>query len=198
MPIELLDIVLIVLMLVSGLLAMVRGFSRELLAIASWVVAGFAAWTFYGRLAPFVATYTQSITTNELVPNLLAAAIVFLIALIIVSLITLKIADFIVDSRIGPLDRTLGFIFGAVRGALLVMVLLMFYLNFFPDNQPGWVANAKSKPMLESMGESLVNGLPDDPAGFIFEKLGLENSAEDEGQDQNGHLDKHLLLPLCR
>ena len=183
MPIELLDIVLIVLMLVSGLLAMVRGFSRELLAIASWVVAGFAAWTFYGRLAPFVATYTQSITTNELVPNLLAAAIVFLIALIIVSLITLKIADFIVDSRIGPLDRTLGFIFGAVRGALLVMVLLMFYLNFFPDNQPGWVANAKSKPMLESMGESLVNGLPDDPAGFIFEKLGLENSAEDEGQD---------------
>ncbi|MEM7538250.1 MAG: hypothetical protein AAF639_39145, partial [Chloroflexota bacterium] len=33
-------------------------------------------------------------------------------------------------------------------------------LNFFPDNQPSWVANAKSKPMLESMGESLVNAVP--------------------------------------
>ncbi|MEL7430067.1 MAG: CvpA family protein [Pseudomonadota bacterium] len=183
MPIELLDIILIVLMLVSGLLAMVRGFSREVLAIASWVVAGFAAWAFYSRLAPFVAEYTQSITTNELIPNVVAAAIIFLVALIIVSLITLKIADFIVDSRVGPLDRTLGFIFGAVRGALLVMVLLMFYVNFFPDNQPGWVANAKSKPMLESMGESLVNALPDDPAGLIFEKLGIDGAPEGEGQD---------------
>ncbi|MDJ0614504.1 MAG: CvpA family protein [Rhizobiaceae bacterium] len=182
MPIELLDIILIVLMLVSGLLAMVRGFSREILAISSWVIAGLAAYTFYSRLTPFVSEYTQSITSNELVPNIVAAAIIFIIALIIVSLITLKIADFIVDSRIGALDRTLGFIFGAVRGALLVMVLLMFYLNFFPDNQPGWVANAKSKPMLESMGESLVNALPDDPAGYIFEKLGIDG---DEGESQD-------------
>lgn len=183
MPIELLDIILIVLMLVSGLLAMVRGFSREILSISSWVLAGLAAWAFYSRLAPFVSGYTQSITSNELVPNIVAGAIIFLIALIIVSLITLKIADFIVDSRVGALDRTLGFIFGAARGALLVMVLLMFYVNFFPENQPGWVANAKSKPMLESMGESLVNALPDDPAGFIFEKLGIETEDGAEGDN---------------
>ena len=147
------------------------------------MVAGLAAWAFYSRLAPFVSQYTVQFTSNELVPNLVAAAIIFLIALIIVSLITLKIADFIVDSRVGALDRTLGFIFGAVRGALLVMVLLMFYVNFFPDNQPGWVANAKSKPMLESMGESLVNALPDDPAGFIFKKLGIESESDGDGQD---------------
>ena len=125
MPIELLDIILIVLMLISGLLAMVRGFSREILSISSWVIAGLAAWAFYDRLAPVVAGYTQSFTTIEFVPNVVAAGIIFLITLIVVSLITLKIADFIVDSRIGPLDRTLGFIFGAARGVLLVMVLLI-------------------------------------------------------------------------
>jgi membrane protein required for colicin V production len=183
MPIELLDIILIVLMLISGLLAMIRGFSREVLSISSWVIAGLAAWTFYARLSPYVAGYTQSVTSNELVPDLVAAAIIFLIALIVVSLITLKIADFIVDSRVGALDRTLGFIFGAVRGALLVMVLLMFYVNFFPESQPSWVSEAKSKPMLESMGESLVNALPDDPAGYIFEKLGIESEKDAEGQD---------------
>lgn len=183
MPIELLDIILIVLMLISGFLAMVRGFSREVLSISSWVIAGLVAFTFYSRLTPLVAEYTVSFTSNELVPQILAGAIIFLVALIIVSLITMKIADLIVDSRVGALDRTLGFVFGAARGALLVMVLLMFYLNFFPDNQPDWVANAKSKPMLESMGESLVNALPDDPAGFVFEKLGIEEEPQSDGQD---------------
>ncbi|MEM9280003.1 MAG: CvpA family protein [Pseudomonadota bacterium] len=183
MPIELLDIILIALMIISGFLAMVRGFSREVLSISSWVIAGLVAFTFFGQLTPLVAEYTVSVTSNELVPQIVAGAIIFLIALIIVSLITMKIADLIVDSRVGALDRTLGFVFGAARGALLVMVLLMFYLNFFPDNQPDWVANAKSKPMLESMGESLVNALPDDPAGFVFDKLGIENDPEPEGQD---------------
>ncbi|MGI9352692.1 MAG: CvpA family protein [Rhizobiaceae bacterium] len=183
MPIELLDIILIALMLISGFLAMVRGFSREVLSISSWIIAGLVAFTFYQRFTPLAAEYTVSFTSNELVPQIVSGAVIFLIALIIVSLITMKIADFIVDSRVGALDRTLGFVFGAFRGALLVMVLLMFYLNFFPDNQPDWVANAKSKPMLESMGESLVNALPDDPAGFVFDKLGIESDPETEGQD---------------
>jgi len=182
MPIELLDIILIALMLISGFLAMVRGFSREILAISSWIIAALVALTFYEQLAPLAAEYTVSITDNELVPKIAAGAAIFLITLIIVSLVTMKIADFIVDSRVGALDRTLGFIFGAARGALLVMVLLMFYVNFFPDNQPDWVANAKSKPMLESMGDSLVNALPDEPGKFLSDKLGLSGT-ETEGQD---------------
>ena len=183
MPIELLDIILIFLMLVSGILAMVRGFSREILSISSWVVAGLIAVTFHGTLAPFVSGYTETFTSNEMVPNIVAGAIIFIVALIIVSLITLKIADFIVDSRVGALDRTLGFLFGALRGVLLVMVMLLFYINFFPDNQPDWITNAKSKPMLESMGESLINMVPDDPAGYILDKIGLGNEENPEGQE---------------
>ncbi len=101
--------------------------------------------------------------------DIAAAGIIFLVVLIIVSLITMKIADFIVDSKIGPLDRTLGFVFGAVRGALLVVVGLMFFNWLVPDNQPGWVANAKSKPMLESIGEGIVQLLPDDPEKSIID-----------------------------
>lgn len=183
MPIELLDVILIVLMLISGLLAMVRGFSREVLSISSWVVAGIVAFTFYKVLSPYAAEYTQSITQNEILPDIAAGAVIFLITLIVVSIITMKIADFIVDSRVGPLDRTLGFIFGAVRGALLVMVLLLFYVNFFPDNQYSWIANAKSKPALESMGESLVNMIPDDPAKFIFEKFGIGSPPDEDSQN---------------
>jgi len=178
MPIELLDIILVVLMLISGLLAMVRGFSREVLSISSWLIAAFVAWRFHADLAPLIAPYTDGISTNEIVPKAVAGFVLFLITLIVVSLITLKIADFIVDSRVGALDRTLGFIFGAFRGALLVVVCLMFFVSFFPENQPSWVANAKSKPALISMGETLVNMFPEDPASYIDNLQGNEEARE--------------------
>ena len=169
--ITLFDGVLIGLMLVSGLLAMVRGFSREVLSVGSWIVAALAALYFYASLSPTVFTYTQSFSSSQTVADIAAAAIVFIVALIIVSLITMKIADFIVDSKVGALDRTLGFVFGAVRGALLVVVGLLFFNWLVPVNQPNWVANAKSKPMLESIGEGIVQLLPDDPEKSIIDKL---------------------------
>ena len=56
-----------------------------------------------------------------------SAAVIFLITLIVVSYITMRIADFIIDSRVGALDRTLGFVFGAARGILLLVVALLFF-----------------------------------------------------------------------
>jgi len=174
MPITLFDGLLVGLMLISGVLAMIRGFSRELLSIGSWVAAAVAAFFFYPQLSPLVAPYTAQITASKTVADIAAAGIIFVITLIVVSLITMKIADFIVDSRVGALDRTLGFVFGAVRGALLVVVGLIFYNFLFPDNQPGWIANAKSKPVLESIGDSIVSLLPEDPLERLRPK-------EDEG-----------------
>jgi len=169
--ITLFDGVLIGLMLVSGVLAMIRGFSREVLSVASWGVAALAALYFYKSLSPMAFTYTQSISSSKTVADIASAGLIFIIVLIVVSLITMKIADFIVDSKIGALDRTLGFVFGAARGALLVVVGLLFFNWLVPDNQPGWVANAKSKPMLESIGEGIVQLLPDDPEKSIIDRL---------------------------
>ena len=188
--ITLFDGVLIGLMLVSGLLAMIRGFSREVLSVASWVVAALAALYFYKSLSPFAYNYTKSISDSQTVADIAAAAGIFIIALIVVSVITMKIADFIVDSKIGPLDRTLGFVFGAVRGALLVVVGLLFF-NWLvaAPKQPEWVANAKSKPMLDSLGAKLINMLPDDADATILERLrgkGSEEPAADEAPATSG------------
>lgn len=171
MPITLFDGLLIGLMLISGVLAMIRGFSREMLSIGSWVAAAAAAFFFYSYLTPYVAPYTAQITSSKMIADVAAAGIIFAITLLVVSLITMKLADFIVDSRIGALDRTLGFVFGAVRGALLVAVGLLFYNWLVPDSQPKWIAEAKSKPMLESIGDSIVAFLPDDPENTIIDKL---------------------------
>jgi membrane protein required for colicin V production len=167
MAITLFDGILIGLMLVSGVLAMIRGFSREILSVGSWIAAAAAAFYLYPQVSPLVAPYTAQVTSSKTVADIAAAGIIFMIVLIIVSLITMRIADFIVDSRIGALDRTLGFVFGAVRGALLVIIGLLFYNWLVPTNQPGWVADAKSKPMLESIGDSIVQLLPEDPLARI-------------------------------
>ena len=130
MPITLLDGILVGFTLVSAMLAMVRGFSREVLSVVSWAAAAAAAFFFYKPVLPYVQPYID----NDKIAMAASAGIVFLIALIVVSVITMKLADWIIDSRIGALDRTLGFLYGAVRGILVVAVALLVF---------NWLARAK-------------------------------------------------------
>ena len=167
MPITLLDGILIGFTLVSALLAMVRGASREILSIASWIAAAFAAFYFY----PFVLPYVQPYIDNEEVAVVAAAAVVFVVALILVTLITMKIADFIIDSRVGALDRTLGFLYGVARGVIVVAVALLFFDWLVGENPPAWITEAKSRPLLDSVGQWIEGFLPDDPQQSIFDQI---------------------------
>ncbi len=181
MPITLLDGILIGVTLFSAILAMVRGFSREVLSVASWVAAAVAAYYFYPYLDDHLLEYTGN---NAQLAMAASAGIIFLVALIVVSVLTMRIADFVIDSRIGALDRTLGFLFGAARGILLVAVAMIF-LNFLAPGpkQPAWVSEAKSKPLLDSIGEQLKSALPEDADTLIIDRLkGL--GGEEAGSDQ--------------
>lgn len=173
MPITLLDGILLGITLVSAVLAMVRGFSREVLSVVSWAAAAVAAYVFYKPVVPFLAPYIS----NETIAQIAAAGLVFIVTLIVVSIITMKIADFIIDSRIGALDRTLGFLFGAARGVLLVVVAMLFFNWLVTENQPAWVAQAKSKPMIDELGAKLVALLPEDPESTILKRLKPGTSA---------------------
>jgi membrane protein required for colicin V production len=167
MPLTLLDLVVLGVTLFSAVLAMVRGFSREVLAVASWAAAAIAAFMFYKPVVPLVQPYISSTT----VATIAAAAAVFVVVLIIVTLITMKIADFIIDSKVGALDRALGFVFGAARGLLLLVVAMLFFNWLVADNQPEWVANAKSKPWLDQWGQQLIAAMPEDPQGEIMRRI---------------------------
>ena len=171
MPITLLDGILIAFTLVSAVLAMVRGFSREVLSIASWIAAGASAFFFYPLLTPLLKPYIAS----EKIAQAAAAAIIFFIALIIVTVITMKIADFIIDSRVGALDRTLGFVYGAARGILVVAVALLFFNWLVATNKPAWVTEAKSLPLLEAVAIRIQNLIPDDPDNPLIRQITPES-----------------------
>ncbi|WEX07639.1 CvpA family protein [Chelativorans sp. AA-79] len=182
MPITLLDGILVGFTLVSAMLAMVRGFSREILSIASWVLAAIAAYFLYPVVLPYVTPYIDNATLAVVA----AAAAVFFVALIVVTIITMKIADFIVDSRIGALDRTLGFLYGAARGVLVVAVALLFLNWLLGSNPPTWITEAKSRPLLEAVGTWLQGLLPADPETAIFDRLSPDAAIPESGSPQPG------------
>ena len=109
MPVSVLDLVVLGVVLISALLAAVRGFTREVLAIVAWVTAAAAAWFLHKAALPYAEQYID----NKTIALVAAIGGIFILTLIVVSVITVKISDLILDSRIGALDRTLGFVFGA-------------------------------------------------------------------------------------
>jgi membrane protein required for colicin V production len=175
MPFTLLDGILLFVILISAVLAMIRGFTREVFSIASWVAAAAVAYLFWDDVLPYVQRY---ISDKNIALGVTVAGL-FFITLLIVSIITMRISDFVLDSRAGPLDRTLGFLFGAARGLVLVIIAVLF-LNFFiaPDRQPEWIAMAKSKPWLDQLGTDLMNRLPEDPEAEILQRLRQDNASQ--------------------
>jgi membrane protein required for colicin V production len=78
----------------------------------------------------------------------------------------------VLDSRVGALDRTLGFLFGLARGLIIVVIAFQFFIWLVPDrSQPQWVKGAKSKVVLAGTGQWLMSMLPDDPESTILNKL---------------------------
>lgn len=163
-----LDLGLIAVVLISALLSTLRGFTREVLAIASWAAAAIAAYYLHPLALPYVKPYIQ----KDSIALGVAIAGIFIVTLIIVSLITVRVSDAILDSKVGALDRSLGFLFGAGRGLLLCVVAFMFFSWLVPEKtQPQWVRDAKTRPLLQSTGEQLMAVLPEDPLNAFQDRL---------------------------
>jgi membrane protein required for colicin V production len=168
MPITLLDLILIGVMLISAILAMIRGFMREVLSIAAWIVAAVTTLYSYSKLLPLAKSYVN----NDIIATVAVVAGTFLLTLLVFSVVTVRFSDLVLDSRVGALDRTLGFLFGLGRGLIIMVVAFLFFAWLVPaKTQPSWVANAKSKVVLQGTGDWLMSMLPDDPESTILKRL---------------------------
>lgn len=163
MPFSILDLVVLGIVVVSALLAAVRGVTREVLAIVAWVVAALVAWWLHPLLLPTIKQHV----TSDTVSLVASIAAIFLGTLLIVSIITVRVSDLVLDSRIGAVDRSLGFLFGAGRGFLICVIGWVFLAWLVQGKVPEWAAQAKTKPLLEKSGDALVAQLPDNPEGLL-------------------------------
>ncbi|ENN93429.1 CvpA family protein [Bartonella bovis] len=167
MSVTVLDGIVVIIIMFSSFLAMLRGFSREILSLLSWVISAVITLSLFKSVLPFAEQYLS----NKTVALIATLVMIFIITLIIVSIITIKISDFIIDSRIGKLDRIIGFIFGAFRGLLIAVIgILLINALIKPEQQSDWLKDAKTKPILDSLSQQIWELLPKNP-DYVLEKL---------------------------
>ena len=166
MPFQLLDLILLGIMLVSGLLAMMRGFTREVLTLIAWGGAAFAAY--FAIKQPQLINLVQPYVEKPMLAQVAVGVAAFIIVLIVISLISVKISDAVVDSAVGAFDRTLGFLYGIGRGFILVVIAYLFYgWLLTEDKQESWVRNAMSLPAIKYAGGLLLDFMPPDIADTL-------------------------------
>jgi membrane protein required for colicin V production len=150
------DLAVVAIIVISGLLAFFRGLVREILSIAGWV--GAAAATLYGfrPVQPFV----RKLVGIDLLGDILTAAGLFVVSLVLISVLSHAIALRVRGSALSAVDRSLGFVYGLIRGAVVVCIANLALNVMMPESQPDWLRNARSRPAIERGTELLKSLIP--------------------------------------
>ncbi len=162
LPINVTDLTILAILGLSAAFAFFRGFVHELLAIVSWVGAG--GVTLYGF--PLAQPEARKYIASPLIADMAAGIVLFLVVLVVLSIATRLLSRRVRDSSLGPLDRSLGLLFGALRGAVLVCVAWLMLLWVMPrDDLPVWIAEAHALPLVEKGSDLLTRLIPDELGG---------------------------------
>jgi membrane protein required for colicin V production len=151
------DLIVVAIIVLSGVFAFARGFVRELLSIASWLGATFAA--LYGL--PYARPFARTFMAPGPISDAVAAVILFIVALVILSIVTSAMARRVRTSSLSALDRSFGLVFGLLRGVLLVCIgFLILTWVLPPGDQPRWLAEARTAPLLANGADWLQKFVP--------------------------------------
>jgi len=158
----LVDVLVILAVLVSAGYAAYRGFVNETLSIVAWAAAAFA--TLY--CAPALAPVLRARISTPLVGTVLAYVGIFLVVLIPLSFIAYRFSENVKSSPVGVLDRSLGLVFGIVRGLVVVAMAYIVFTLFVPvRDDPHWIRDARLMPVIRSTSEILLSLVPDQHFG---------------------------------
>ncbi|MEO0999788.1 MAG: CvpA family protein [Pseudomonadota bacterium] len=164
------DGVVLLIVAVSALLAYSRGFVREVLSIAGWVLAAIAAFYFAPQVKPLVAEVPglSDLIGDSCQLSIIAAFVAVLaVSLILLSVFTPLFSDAVQRSALGPLDQGLGFLFGVARGALLVAIAFIIYDAAPIGSEFQEVEDARSREVLADLQVALEEQMPTEVPGWI-------------------------------
>lgn len=151
------DYVFLAIIGMSTLLSLIRGLVREILALLAWVAAFVMANLFGGKLATLLPV---AIPTPEL-RLLVGFVAVFFVVLLLMGLLAVILSKMVKSAGLSVEDRILGSLFGFMRGAVIVMVLVLLAGLTALPKEPVW-RNAVFSPPLETLAMSLKTWLPGD------------------------------------
>jgi membrane protein required for colicin V production len=156
------DPIVVIVVLVSAVYATYRGFASETLSIFAWAAAAFATLFLGPKLAPTA----RGLFSTPFLGVLAGYAAIFLVVLIPLSFLSFRFAQSVKKSAVGTLDRSLGFAFGVVRGLVIIGIAYIAFDKVVPvANQPGWLVDAKTFPVIRGSAQALLSVVPDQHLG---------------------------------
>lgn len=169
----LVDGIVAVVIVVSAILAYSRGFVRETLAIAGWVAAAFVAFFFAPSVEPLMREIpvVGDFLGDSCELSIIAAfAVVFAATLIVVSIFTPLFSGAVQRSALSGIDQGLGFLFGVVRGALLVVVALVVYDRLIVSDPIPVIDDSRSAKVFAQVSASVNEQIPDEAPGWLVQR----------------------------
>lgn len=160
----------IIIIAVSALLAFSRGMVREGMAIAGWIAAAILAFIFADTAQPLVRQipYLGDILGDSCELLILASfAVIFAIALLIVSIFTPLLSTIVQKSILSGLDKNLGFIFGICRGLILVITALFVYFTVMPNQKVISIEMSKSATIFQYYADDFENQNPETALDWV-------------------------------
>ncbi|WP_298494306.1 CvpA family protein [uncultured Maritimibacter sp.] len=164
------DGVVALVILVSAILAYSRGFVREGMAIVGWVAAAILAYLFAPKFVPLIKEIPvlRDFISDSCELSVIASfAGVLALALVVVSLFTPLFSSFIQRTALGGIDQALGFVFGVLRGILLVAVALIVYDNVVTSDSLAVVDESRTAKVFSRTKVNVNEQIPDDAPGWI-------------------------------
>ena len=151
------DLIVIGFVLLSALVAFLRGFVREALSLVAWIGAGVIAYYLFDPLKGFV----RNVVPIQLFADIATAAGLFVVALIVLSFVAGRISKGVAGTEQGSLDRGMGFLFGLARGALMICAAYMVMSWVVPPpEQPDWMRTARTVPLVRDGARELERLVP--------------------------------------
>ncbi len=151
-PLTTVDFVVLGILFISGVIAWHRGFLKETLSVSAWLMAALVAVFVW----PITKPFGRSLIQPNIVADILALIGVFFIVLIPVSFVSFRLSEMVKGSRAGPLDKSMGFVFGLGRGLLVVgLAYVIFSSLASQENHPKWLKEARLLPVVKGTADIL-------------------------------------------
>ena len=139
------DWFIVVVVTASILISLWRGFTREAMSLAGWVIAFVLANLFAGPLSNYLAGIIENVTGRYIV----AWSVLFLLILVASGFAAMGISRLMKASGLGLLDRLLGTVFGFARGVLIIMALVFVLRELVPPSDQQWLYQSQLMPHVD-------------------------------------------------
>ena len=164
-PLNPFDAAVLAVVLISALIALWRGFVKEVLSLAAW--AGAVLVALWGHR--YAQPYARAFIDNELLSAVVAGVTLFVVSLLVFAMIAHGVAALVHKSNaLSAVDRSLGFAFGIARGGLLLGLGWLALAWAMPvEKQPDWLHDSRTRPAVEWVAEFLIGLAPPEFRGQV-------------------------------